>query len=94
MNYLIKWQKHSVPISSLVEYGPQAFGLSDFLIYADLGTKFLACNYSTSSFNELPEMNNLDSEKTTNTKRGVGPENVDPEKGYGFRGVHKVPILN
>ncbi|XP_078175711.1 mitochondrially targeted single-stranded DNA binding protein [Carex rostrata] len=55
----------------------------------DLSTKFLACNYSTSSFDELPEMNNLDSDKTINTKRGVGPENVDPAKGWGFRGVHK-----
>ncbi|KAJ4754574.1 Single-stranded DNA-binding protein [Rhynchospora pubera] len=56
----------------------------------DLSRKFLACNYSTSSYNEFPEIDNIDSDNIKNTERGRhGPGDVDPKRGWEFRGVHK-----
>jgi hypothetical protein len=46
---------------------------------------------STVSFSDLDEKNDMEYDNDhTDSKRELEPQSVDPRKGWGFRGVHRV----
>ncbi|KAG9440215.1 hypothetical protein H6P81_020380 [Aristolochia fimbriata] len=48
--------------------------------------------YSTISFANEDDNQEIDGEWFVDNKRGLEPQGVDPKKGWGFRGVHKAII--
>ncbi|KAG9446454.1 hypothetical protein H6P81_012582 [Aristolochia fimbriata] len=48
--------------------------------------------YSTISFADEDDNQEIDNECFVENKRGLEPQGVDPKKGWGFRGVHKAII--
>lgn len=51
---------------------------------------------STMTFDEHTEKNEIEDDNFIEDKKELEPQGVDPRKGWGFRGVHKVSssILN
>ena len=62
-------------------------GKLDCCLIADLCRKSRAWS-STVSFSDIDDMG--DGGDYTDSRRELEPQGVDPKKGWGFRGVHKV----
>lgn len=45
------------------------------------------------SFDGLDEKNEIEDDDFLDDKRELEPQSVDPKKGWGFRGVHRVSFL-
>lgn len=46
--------------------------------------------YSTTTFDEFEEKDEVEDHDFINDRKELEPQGVDPKKGWGFRGVHKV----
>jgi len=45
------------------------------------------------TFDEFEEKNEIEDDDFINDRKELDPQGVDPRKGWGFRGVHKVLLF-
>lgn len=48
--------------------------------------------HSTMTFDNIEDKNEIEDDYFINDKKDLEPQGVDPKKGWGFRGVHKVMV--
>jgi len=75
-----------------IEYRFTMFFKLEYFVHVGLN-RVLQSWHSTVTFDEFEEKNEIEDGDFINDRKELEPQGVDPKKGWGFRGVHKVILL-